>query len=221
MVHGTTREAAWSIVKAGFGVLSSLDAGYYGQGIYFTRSIKYACSYDTSGKDNKKTLVLSLVTPGNVYPVTENPQDEANLVGKPIKAGYQSHYVLVNSKGQVLEQDKIDKAMYDELVVAQDVQTVARYIITVVRKPKQQTKRAKKSPATSQGIGESGSDDLSDSDDCDNFTSNRQLWASSYLNESQIQQPTTYDKLLQALEENKRLKQVHMRLMEINTRLNN
>src|SRR5687768_17256120 len=34
MVHGTAGVVAWKIVENGFSALSSLDAGYYGCGIY-------------------------------------------------------------------------------------------------------------------------------------------------------------------------------------------
>ena len=81
MARGTSKEAALSIVQGGFGTVSLLDAGWYGQGIYFTvcnmssakylpalqNSIEYACKYDKSA--DTKTLILALVTPGNVYPV--------------------------------------------------------------------------------------------------------------------------------------------------------
>ena len=81
MAHGTSREAAFSIVGGGFGTVCAVDAGWYGQGIYFTvrnlrclwyqscaqNSLTYACNYDTT--KGEKTVVLALVTPGNVFPV--------------------------------------------------------------------------------------------------------------------------------------------------------
>src|SRR5262245_61086501 len=36
---------AWKIVENGFSALSTLDAGYYGSGIYFTSSVLYATPY--------------------------------------------------------------------------------------------------------------------------------------------------------------------------------
>jgi len=184
MVHGTSEEAAYSIVAAGFGTVSSLDAGYYGQGIYFTRSIKYACSHDASGK-GEKTLILSFVTPGNTYPVHSNDV----LRGNPIKPGYQSHYALVDHSGKPLKEGKLKTAVYDELVVAQDNQAIARYIIKVVSKrkdiePKKSDTAMKKNININKpneqvvsGNNSDDSDDVYNSDD-DNFISSRKLWAS-------------------------------------------
>jgi hypothetical protein len=43
-----------------------------------------------------------------------------NILGMPLKPGYQSHYVLVNGSGLVVGPD--DEDVYDELVVNQDTQ---------------------------------------------------------------------------------------------------
>eukprot|EP01127_Copromyxa_protea_P014651 TRINITY_DN412_c0_g1_i1.p1 TRINITY_DN412_c0_g1~~TRINITY_DN412_c0_g1_i1.p1 ORF type:complete len:101 (-),score=20.34 TRINITY_DN412_c0_g1_i1:401-703(-) len=34
LIHGTDAEVGWSIAKKGFASLATLDAGYYGKGIY-------------------------------------------------------------------------------------------------------------------------------------------------------------------------------------------
>jgi hypothetical protein len=41
VVHGTGLEVGQSICGTGFVALSSLDAGYYGKGIYFTTNSLY------------------------------------------------------------------------------------------------------------------------------------------------------------------------------------
>jgi len=236
MVHGTTEKAAYSIVKAGFGTVSSLDAGYYGQGIYFTRSIKYACSYDTGGT-KEKTIILSLVTPGNVFPV--KPTDK--LRGQPIKPGYQSHYTLVDRKGRPVTEDEVTSAVYDELVVGQDTQAVARYILRVApkeqrkkrvnkKKPKKGDKKTKKgentpSKAQVSELAGHGSDDDA-SDDEDNFHAhNRKLWAAHDMDST----GTNYVRLEQELQEanlevdklkksNENIKKLHEELQQTNTK---
>eukprot|EP00028_Trichosphaerium_sp_Am-I-7-wt_P004092 CAMPEP_0168522946 /NCGR_PEP_ID=MMETSP0405-20121227/9663_1 /TAXON_ID=498012 /ORGANISM="Trichosphaerium sp, Strain Am-I-7 wt" /LENGTH=236 /DNA_ID=CAMNT_0008544671 /DNA_START=647 /DNA_END=1354 /DNA_ORIENTATION=- len=225
MVHGTSPEAALSIVKAGFGTVSSLDGGYYGQGIYFTSSLEYACSYDTSG-NRELTLVLSLVTPGNVYPVTEKPNDDDNFYGKPIKPGYQSHYTLVDKKGIVVAEDKVNKAMRDELVVAQDVQAVARYIIKVVKhkrktskskksKPKNKTQATKTSTDVTDVEHEADSDNDELSDDEENLFKNRQLWGATSLNKPK--QLSAHDLQVQVL--SNKIKEKDARLEEKDTEI--
>ena len=103
----------------GFGTTATLDDGYYGRGIYFTSSMKYAAKYASSTKRGK-VFLLSLVIAGNVFPVTEHPfkqkpdggieymTDENSktkpvpntqgYLGKACRAGYQSHYTVVDSR---------------------------------------------------------------------------------------------------------------------------
>jgi hypothetical protein len=69
--HGTGRFVAEKIAETGFAALSSLDAGYYGKGIYFTSYAVYAISYCCS--QSHPALVLSWIFPGNVYAVVEKP----------------------------------------------------------------------------------------------------------------------------------------------------
>ena len=77
LYQGTSENAAYRIVTNGFGTTSKDDAtskddGYYGRGIYFTSSMKYAARYATPTKRGK-VFLLSLVITGNVFPVTEHP----------------------------------------------------------------------------------------------------------------------------------------------------
>jgi len=39
-----------------------------------------------------------MVIPGNVYPLIEHPLHSNSFVSRPCKPGYQSHYVIVNSR---------------------------------------------------------------------------------------------------------------------------
>jgi len=45
VVQGTSENAAFRIIKNGFGTVASLDDGYYGLGMYFTSSFKYSSRY--------------------------------------------------------------------------------------------------------------------------------------------------------------------------------
>jgi len=127
MVHGTDAAVAWKILDTVFSALSSLDAGYYGCGIYFTSSAQYALPY-YSTKRNPAVLIC-LTIPGNVYPVTEHPKEENTLLGLPIKGGYQSHYVLTTKDGNPCKQREAPGSYYDELVLGQEAQVVPIAII--------------------------------------------------------------------------------------------
>jgi len=127
VVHGTDASVAWKILDTGFSALSSLDAGYYGRGIYFTSSTQYALPYYAS-KSNP-ALLLCLAIPGNVYPAVEGPKDANSLLGTPVKSGYQSHYVLTNKDGMPCPQRQEPGTFYDELVLDQESQVVPVAII--------------------------------------------------------------------------------------------
>ena len=130
MLQGTVEDAAWKISENGFGTVATRDAGYYGkgffspfsrfsflyfseqsinqnnhnQGIYFTSTFEYANRY--AGISNgMKVFMISLVIPGNPYPVTEYPFKENEIgkileynpdgfYGKACQPGYQSHFTL-------------------------------------------------------------------------------------------------------------------------------
>lgn len=87
MFHGTIEPTAKKICESGFGTVATLDDGWYGKGIYFTSSLDYALFYAQKAKESfyskpenrrlKKpsydVIIMSLVTLGNTFPVTENP----------------------------------------------------------------------------------------------------------------------------------------------------
>jgi len=72
MVQGTSQNGAMRIAKNGFGVTATTDDGYYGRGIYFTSYLKYASCY-AQKTENGKIFLLSVVIPGNPFPVSEHP----------------------------------------------------------------------------------------------------------------------------------------------------
>jgi len=152
VVHGTSEHAARAICSGGFATVASIDPGWYGQGIYVTSSIKYAASYSTQ---SVKVIVIGYAIPGNTYPVT------CLMTGTPIKPGYQSHYCLVNLNGHPYS-NKLGDTFFDELVLAQDVQILPKYIVYLTK------------------IRENASDEqqiLNENANCEN-QSKRGLWGS-------------------------------------------
>lgn len=124
-VHGTGMSVAWKIAESGFVSLASLDAGYFGQGIYFTSSALYALPYARQKED--PAIVVSFVMPGNIYPVTENHKGEDTLMGAPIKQpGYNSHYAITTQQGDICS--KPQTPCFDELVIEQEAQIVPAFI---------------------------------------------------------------------------------------------
>ena len=108
--------------------LSSLDAGFYGKGklvhvvlqctyyqkigIYFSSSARYISPYYL--KKEKPAILICYAIPGNPYPCIESPRSTKSLVGSSLKAGYNSHYVLVTMDGMPCEKKK-QTNFYDEL----------------------------------------------------------------------------------------------------------
>ena len=84
-----------------------------------------------AGRFKNPIIVISLVLPGNTYPVTENPESKNTLRGKPLKRGYQSHYVSVKSNGKPTTNEEI--SVYDELVINQSTQAVPVFAIVLKR----------------------------------------------------------------------------------------
>jgi hypothetical protein len=130
MLQGTTIETAWKIAQTGFTTVATLDAGWYGRGVYFTKDVNYAKSYSQlASKNNELCLILGLVVCGNIYPVTERKGSPSNLEGKPVvSTGYQSHYAVVQSNSGHICSTNDTKAV-DELVVFQGDQAIPMFII--------------------------------------------------------------------------------------------
>jgi len=96
VAHGTDLGVGWTIASNGFAALATLDAGFYGKGIYFTTYVKYTIPYCCS-KSNPAILIC-LLLPGNPFPVCEDPSKPESFLGQPIQSGYQSHYVRTKKK---------------------------------------------------------------------------------------------------------------------------
>jgi len=125
VIHGTQTSTAMKIASTGFAALSSLDAGYFGKGIYFSSSCLYALPYTQFG--NNPSLIVALAIPGNVYPVIEHHKGTTALMGAAIKPGYNSHFVITKQDGYCVS-DSSDTGC-DELVVEQEAQIVPIYVV--------------------------------------------------------------------------------------------
>lgn len=128
VLHGTDLNVAKKIAKTGFASLSSLDAGYFGKGIYFTTHLLYTLPY-SCGKRNP-SVILSYVNMGNIFPVTEDHRGSNSLLGSAIKSSYNSHFALTNKDGVIYNKDN-DNIICDEIVVGQESQILPAFIITL------------------------------------------------------------------------------------------
>jgi len=138
LFRGTSENAAFRIIKNGFGTVASLDDGFYGRGMYFTSSFKYASSY-AQITPHGKVFLIALTVPGNPYPATEPPfvADEKapegkslntfGLLGQACKAGYQSHYLEATQSGQPAMD--VVEGFGDELVVFEGSQTLPLFLV--------------------------------------------------------------------------------------------
>jgi hypothetical protein len=126
VLHGTDYLVAEKIAQTGFASLSSLDAGFFGKGIYFTTHLLYTLPYCCMKRN--PAVIISYVNMGNIYPVTEDHRGERNLVGQALKSGYTSHLVLTNKKGNLYDK-KEDIETCDEIVVAQESQILPAFIV--------------------------------------------------------------------------------------------
>eukprot|EP01127_Copromyxa_protea_P018107 TRINITY_DN5626_c0_g3_i2.p1 TRINITY_DN5626_c0_g3~~TRINITY_DN5626_c0_g3_i2.p1 ORF type:complete len:533 (-),score=92.68 TRINITY_DN5626_c0_g3_i2:42-1640(-) len=126
-VHGTDLNITWKICETGFANLSTLDDGFFGKGIYFTSYALYALPYFE--KKQTPAIIISWILPGNTYPVTEKSTDKKGFSGKPLKSGYNSHYVATSSKGQPVQVKSEDA--FDEIVVSQEAQITPAFVLKV------------------------------------------------------------------------------------------
>jgi len=127
-LHGTSFTIAWKIAQQGFAALSTLDAGFYGKGIYFSTAATYIIPYIARKRDPAVLICLSFL--GNSYPVTEHYKGEQSLLGTALKSGYQSHYVITSLDGAPT-QKQMDKDYYDELVIDQQSQVLPVFLLTI------------------------------------------------------------------------------------------
>ena len=143
--HGSSKEVCHSISESGFvyfgktsigqghaGDPKSTDEGYFGSGIYFTNSARYAADIYSTGH-----LLLAWVSMREPFPVVGDlqQQDMKTLMGKGAYKHYNAHYIPV-----VPQDSDPSCAIYypckqgeepvcDELVVFQKSQAVPRFLV--------------------------------------------------------------------------------------------
>uniref|UniRef100_A0A6B2L0S1 PARP catalytic domain-containing protein n=1 Tax=Arcella intermedia TaxID=1963864 RepID=A0A6B2L0S1_9EUKA len=127
VIHGTSLGKAFKICNTGFAILSTLDKGYYGQGIYVTSYTKYALQYCNGAVP---ALIVAYLQPGNPYPVIESPLNPDNFVGKPVPPGHQCNYVRV-SKGRGYPVTAPTEKSYDEFVIGQEAFLIPVFIVQI------------------------------------------------------------------------------------------
>jgi len=138
VLHGCDFQVAKSIAAKGFAALASLDEGFYGKGIYFTSYAMYTIPYSIAKEE--PAVIVALACLGNVYPVVEHHKRPGNFMGKAHVAGYQTHYVLTQKTGEVLE-DKDSDVIYDEIVISQEAQVVPIFIGKINQDAKKKLRR--------------------------------------------------------------------------------
>lgn len=79
-------------------------------------------------------FLICLALPGNVFPAIESIGSD-ELVGKPIKLGYNSHYAIVTMDGQAatIADYQNQKELFDELVIPQETQALPMFIVELQR----------------------------------------------------------------------------------------
>jgi len=128
--HGTDSNVAKAIATTGFAALSSLDAGYYGRGIYFTTLLNYTFPYLASKRN--PCAILSWVVCGHYYPVIEHHLGDKTLMGAAIRPGYMSHFVMTEVTGSVYDQSLIEpRRICDEIVIPQECQVMPAFLLEI------------------------------------------------------------------------------------------
>ena len=132
--HGSGEGKIRSICHHGFDILGrdSTDPGYFGKGIYFTTSAKYAVNaYSKDGH-----LLLAWVSMREPYPVVLEDLQRQTLLGKIAHDNHDAHYIPVISASRDDPFEKVyeptgsgQDPMCDEVVVFKEAQTLAAFWI--------------------------------------------------------------------------------------------
>lgn len=149
--HGTTAAKCDSICRTGFTYFGkhealkegirgqNTDTGFFGSGIYFTDSARYAAEVYSDGN-----ILLAWVAMREPYPVVANkpytcdekPDDIVKLEGQGAYQNYNAHYIPVISAHPLRKDCTVYHACtasqipeFDEFVVFQPAQTLARFWI--------------------------------------------------------------------------------------------
>ncbi|CAF1650480.1 unnamed protein product [Adineta ricciae] len=138
MWHGCRKNALPNLLSDGFATLGTLDDGWYGKGMYFTSSAKYAARYCP---ESGGCLIMCYIALLNPFPVVSA---DAPLNVSPTKfrfyghgnfKNYQCHYIPVSPIGSESAMDYrppptgTDDAIYDELVVFQEPSILPQVVV--------------------------------------------------------------------------------------------
>jgi len=79
----------------------------------------------------------------NKYEKNDNCSDDNNnknnvLFGNPVKAGYNSHWVLTGIDGHAIKSVENSSEIFDELVIAQEKQIVPAFVLQLTKSEKLQ-----------------------------------------------------------------------------------
>ncbi len=148
--HGTKKEICQSICQSGFTFFGkqdllqgkndqNTDLGYFGSGIYFTNSARYAAEIYSDGN-----LLLAWVSMREPYPVVshapnlfpDKPKDMVRLEGHGAYQNYNAHHIPVipvDPSNSVICYPCSDgeTPLCDEIVVFQKSQTLTRFWIEI------------------------------------------------------------------------------------------
>lgn len=148
LFHGTKKEICHSICESGhtfFGKISlsqiagaphSTDDGYFGSGIYFTNSARYAADIYSQGH-----LLISWVSMREPFPFVGDPtqEDMSKLRGHGHYKDYNAHYIPVTSLDptdpncpEYHPTQEGQLPTYDEYVVFHPTQTLPRFWIHLI-----------------------------------------------------------------------------------------
>ena len=146
--HGTRVEALPSVV-AGLVAMQSMDAGFFGAGVYTTPSLEYAARYAAGRFDDPTTasprtpradgcvpVVLVCVAVGVAFPVTpqrdygRRADGHSDLFGSKLRAGFDAHVAAV-SEASRFEAVQRKQMQYLELVIDQEAQVLPLAIVWV------------------------------------------------------------------------------------------
>jgi len=132
-VHATRDlNCAWEISSNGFQSTAEDSNGKFGQGVYFTTDALFSLplTFPENSVPESPCIIISYVIPGNVFPVTEKSNSSTSLIGNPIKAGYNAHYIVVDKAGEAVDAVKNFKdKMFEEMVISQDSQVTPAFVV--------------------------------------------------------------------------------------------
>jgi len=146
-VHGTSRGAANKILERGFEILTKVDDGFYGQGIYFSSFLSYISPYAFVHKE--PTAIISALLLGNSFPVIERKDSNETLLGAPISSTFQSNYVLVRQNGNIAPPKA--KNPRDEIIIRESVQVLPVFMLILEKNPPKKKGKKTKNSNEKQG----------------------------------------------------------------------